>query len=70
MATGESLSLRELLDDGLSDQWAEKSRMGLKLDEVFVFGANALYDNVPIRAGDGVMRFRIESERFKPKGAS
>jgi hypothetical protein len=65
LATGEKLSLRELLDDNLSDQWAEQSRTGLKLDEEFLFGANAILEYIPLREGDGVMRFRIAMDRFK-----
>ena len=67
MATGESLALRELLDDELSDQWVKQTKTGLKLDEQFLFGANALYDNVPVGPGDGVMRFRIATERYTKK---
>jgi hypothetical protein len=65
LAAGEKLSLRELLDDNLSDQWALQTKTGLKLDEEFLFGANAMYEFVPRVTGDGVMRFRIALDRFK-----
>jgi len=57
MASGESLSLRELLDDPLSDQWAKNSHSGLKLDELFVL-SNVVSDK-------SVMHFEIKSNRFE-----
>jgi len=59
------LALRELLDDERSDEWAQHSRTGLKLDEVFLHGADPEVEYISM--DKGVMRFRIATERFERK---